>query len=89
MTVRTISARSLNPLDNNDDAISPLHRTESRVYRVITRPEPAHVAVNTPVMQQEGIAATDYFFGCRESVSISSDEKEEKEDFRRQRSFEA
>jgi hypothetical protein len=35
-TVRTIDTRSVNAVDGNDEAVSPLQRTESRVYRVVT-----------------------------------------------------
>jgi hypothetical protein len=87
MTVRTIRTMSVNTVDNNDEAISPLHHIESTSYRVVTEPEPAHVAMDTPAMQREGIAATDYFFESQEPVDASSVGKVKEAHLRRKRSF--
>jgi hypothetical protein len=73
-TVRTIDTRSVNTVDGNDEAVSPLQRTESRVYRVVTEPEPAHIVMDTPAMQREDIAATDYFFESDEPATTPSEE---------------
>ena len=79
LTVRTVRARSPAPAEG-DEAISPLHRTETGVsplqrndtgiLRIITHPEPVHARMSTPAMGREGIEGTDYFFNAHGSGQV-------------------
>jgi len=83
LTVRTVGARSPAPVEG-DEAISPLHRTETGVspgvsplqrndtgiLRIITHPEPVHARMSTPALEREGIAGTDYFFNAQGSGQV-------------------